>query len=179
MIHILSGPVHSGKTTFLKNILYSLGKQNLTIDGYFSEALWKKNEFLGYNLFDLKIHQSHPFIRKQGKDRWEKIGPFFFLPETMDLAKKIIRRSQKADLCVVDEVGPLELGGNGVWPALKDSLILRNLDFLLVVRDSILERFMGKIHTNDVVVYDIEEKITPSRMAEYLLRNWEKRRKSE
>jgi len=179
VINILSGPVHSGKTTLLKNTLSSLKKQNLTIDGYISEALWEKKEFLGYNLFDLKSRQSHSFIRKEGKEQWEKIGPFFFLPETMDLAKKIIHRSQKADLCVVDEVGPLELKGKGVWPALNDALILFKPHFLLIVRGSILDRFLGEIHTNDVVVYNIEQKITPSLMAEFILQNCKKRRKSE
>ena len=179
MIHILSGPVHSGKTTLLKNTLSSLDTQNLAIDGYLSEALWEKNKFLGYDLFDLKIHRFYPFIRKEGKEQWEQIGPFFFLPETMAIAKKIIHRGQKAELCVVDEVGPLELAEKGVWPILKDSLILRTPDFLLVVRDSILNRFMEKIHRDDVVVYDIEGKITPSRMAGYLWQNFEKRRKSE
>lgn len=168
--------MHSGKTTLLKNTLSSLNTQNLAIDGYLSEAQWKKNEFLGYDLFDVKIHRSHPFIRKDGKEQWEKIGPFFFLPETMALAKKIIHRGQKADLCVVDEVGPLELEGKGVWPILKNSLILRTPDFLLVVRDSILNRFMEKIHTHDVVVYDIDEKTTPSRMAGCLWQKSEKRK---
>lgn len=179
MIHILSGPVHSGKTTLLKNTLSSLSKKKLAIDGYISDALWENNENLGYNLFDLKSRKHHSFIRKKGEAHWEKIGPFYFLPETMDLAKRIIHRSQKADLSVVDEVGPLELEGKGIWPVLKEVLILRDPHFLLIVRDSILDRFLEKICRNDVVVYDIEQKITPQRLAKDLLQNCTERRSPE
>jgi nucleoside-triphosphatase THEP1 len=177
-MYILTGPVHSGKTTLLKNILYSLKEKDLSIDGYLSEAVWEEDDFLGYDLFDLKEYSNHPFIRKQGREEWQKIGLFFFLPETLGLAKKIIRRSKKADLCVVDEVGPLELKGKGVWPALRDILINPKQDLLLVVRESILNDFMEKMQRDDFVVYDIEQNKVPLRMVESLMQDLEKRRKS-
>jgi nucleoside-triphosphatase THEP1 len=179
VINILTGPVHSGKTTLIKNTIPALLEKNFRIDGYLSEAIWKSNEFLGYNLLDLKDHRYHPFIRKQGQEEWQKIGPFFFLPGTLDIAKKIIHRSKKADLCVVDEVGPLELKGKGVWPALKDVLMFPHPHLLLVVRDSILKKFTGNIQRDDFVVYDIEQNKKPARLAESLLRDIEKRRRSE
>ncbi len=176
MINILTGPVHSGKTTLLKNTIPLLSEQNFGIDGYLSEAIWKDKEFFGYDLLDLEDQRYHPFIRKQGQQDWQRIGPFFFQPGTLDIAKKIIRRSQKADLCVVDEVGPLELKGNGVWPALKDILMTPEQDVLLVVRDSILKNFLEKIQIDDFVVYDIKKKKKPLRLAESLMLDLEKRR---
>jgi len=178
-MHILTGPVHSGKTTLLKNIVSSLKEKDLSIDGYLSEAIWENKELIGYNLLDLKDRQYHPFIRKQGQQDWQRIGPFFFLPGTLDIAKKIIRRSEKVDLCLVDEVGPLELKGKGVWPALKDALLFPNPHLLLAVRDSILKKFIGNIQRDDFVVYDIKENKTPVRLAESLVQDLEKRRKSE
>lgn len=179
MINILTGPVHSGKTTFLINTIPLLRGRNFEIDGYLSEAIWKDKEFFGYDLVDLKDHRYHPFIRKQGQQDWQRIGPFFFLPGTLDIAKKIIRRSKKADLCIVDEVGPLELTGKGVWPVLKDVLMIPKQDVLLVVREALLKNFMGKIQRDDFVVYDIEQNKKPLRMAESLMQDLEKRRKSE
>jgi nucleoside-triphosphatase THEP1 len=179
VINILTGPVHSGKTTFLKNTIPLLREKNFRIDGYLSDAIWKNKEFIGYDLIDLKDHRYHPFIRKQGQQDWQRIGPFFFLPKTLDIAKKIIHRSKKADLCVVDEVGPLELTGKGVWPILKDILMFPNPHLLLIVRDSILKKFIGNIQRDDFVVYDIEQNKTPARLAESLSQDIEKRRLSE
>ena len=178
MINILTGQVHSGKTTLLKNTIPVLIEKNFRVDGYLSDAIWKNEEFIGYDLIDLKDHRYHPFIRKQGQQDWQRIGPFFFLPETLDIAKKIIHRSKKADLCIVDEVGPLELTGKGVWPALEDILMFSNPHLLLIVRDSILKKFIGNIQRDDFVVYDIEQNKTPARLAESLSQDIEKRRLS-
>jgi nucleoside-triphosphatase THEP1 len=156
-----------------------LREKNLGIDGYLSESIWKNQELIGYDLVDLKDRRRHPFIRKQGQEEWQRIGPFFFLPGTLEAAKKIIRRSKKADLCIVDEVGPLELKGFGVWPALKGVLIIPELNALLVVRDSILKNFISIIQANDFVVYDIEQTKTRNRLTESLYRDIEIRRKSK
>ncbi len=178
MIHILTGPVHSGKTILLKNILLPLEDQGLSIDGYLSEAVRKHGDTLGYDLYDLKKHRSFHFIRKKGQEDWESIGPFFFLPETLDLAKNIISRSAKARLCVVDEVGPLELDGKGVWPAIADAFRSSKGDFLLVVRDTILKNFLARVEREDARVYFIEQKNIQSILAESLISNLLKRRGS-
>jgi len=179
VINILTGPVHSGKTTLLKNALSSLKEKDLSIAGYLSKSLWEKSECLGYDLYDLKNHRYHPFIRKEGQEEWQSIGPFFFLPESLDIAMQIIRRSEKADLCVVDEVGPLELEGKGVWPAIAEVLKLSQGDFLLVVRDSILENFLDRIERDNSEVFSIEQKNIQTVLAESLLSGSKKRRRSK
>ena len=153
-----------------------LKEKKLRIDGYLSEAVWEKEKFIGYDLADLKENRLFPFIRKEGQEEWEKIGSFFFLPETLDLAKKIIRRSKKEDLCLVDEVGPLELKGQGVWPALEDVLMIPEQDLLLVMRESIMKDFIRKMQRDDFIVYDIEQNKTPLRMVESLVQNLGKQR---
>ncbi len=178
MINILTGPVNSGKTTLLKNTLSSLNEKDLAIDGYLSEAVWEKNDFLGYDLYDLKDHRHHPFIRKKGQEEWQSIGPFFFQPESLDIAKHIIRRSGKADLCVVDEVGPLELEGKGVWPAIAKVLKLSQVDFLLVIRSSVLENFLARIKRSDTQVFSIEQKNIQTVLARSLLSDIKRRRRS-
>ncbi len=155
-----------------------LREKKIRIDGYLSAAAWEKEKFIGYDLVDLKENHVFPFIRKQGREEWEKIGSFFFLPETLGLAKKIIHRSKKQDLCLVDEVGPLELKGKGVWPALEDVLMIPEQNLLLVVRESILKDFIRKMQRDDFVVYDIEQNKTPLRMVESLVQNLEKQRNS-
>jgi iron complex transport system ATP-binding protein len=152
-------------------------EKKLRIDGYLSEATWENKEFIGYDLVDLKENRHLPFIRKQGQQEWQSIGPFIFLPETLDIAKKIIRRSKKEDLCVVDEVGPLELKGKGVWPALEDAFMIPEQDLLLVVRGSILKDFIEKMMRDDFVVYDIEQNKMSRRMVESFMQNLVKRRK--
>ena len=157
MIFLLTGPVHSGKTILLRNVVQELKKQESQIDGFLSEAVLENNKIIGYDLFDLKEEKSIPFIRKDGKDEWQRIGVYFFIPQSLAEAEKIILRGKNADILVVDELGPLELSGKGLWPALKQ-IIYNNLkNCLLVIRSNILENFLEKFGTIEVRVFDVRD----------------------
>ncbi len=124
---------------------------------------------MGYDLLDLREDKSCPFIRKAGEKEWDRIGSFYFIPETLDLAKHIIKRAQNSDICVVDEVGPLELSGKGLWPVLKVALLKSHPEYLLVVRISILEKFLSEISREGVRVFDTEDKDMPKEMLKSLM----------
>jgi nucleoside-triphosphatase THEP1 len=179
VINILTGPVHSGKTTLLKSTIPLLAEKHILVDGYLSIAVWKNKKFHGYDLLDLRENKSYPFILKQGQQEWQKIGRFFFIPEALDLANEIIRRSRIADLCVVDEVGPLELSGKGIWPSLEIILSSPEPQLLLVIRDTILDKVMKKIRRDDMVVHDIEQNETPRHLADSLCRDLGRKKEQE
>ena len=90
MILILTGPIHSGKTSLLKNVANKLKELNTPIDGFLSESIDKEGETLGYNLYELHSGLSIPYIRKAGERDWEKIGAFYFIPSGLERAKTII-----------------------------------------------------------------------------------------
>ena len=158
MIFILTGPVHSGKTTLLKKVVYKLKEQKIKIEGFLSEAVWKNQEMDGYDLFDLKEQRSIPFIRRTGEKEWQKIGLYFFIPQSLAEAEKIILRGKDADILAVDEVGPLELAGKGLWPALKQVVFQPSTRYLLVVRIDILEDFLEMLGKRKVKVFDMKNK---------------------
>lgn len=158
MIFILTGPVHSGKTTLLKKVLPELKEGKLRICGFLSEVVLKNDKIIGYDLFDLKEEKTLPFIRRSGEKAWQKIGSFYFIPEGLAEASKIILCGRDADILVVDEVGPLELAGKGLWPALKQALSKPLTNHLLVVRKDILEDFIARLGKSRVKVFDIESK---------------------
>ncbi len=142
----------------LKNIVRELKEQKYKIDGFLSEAAWKKEEAIGYDLFDLKEERSIPFIRRTGEEEWQKIGAYFFIPQSLAEAEKIILRGKEADILVVDEVGPLELSGKGFWPALKQVVFQPLTSFLFVVRITIPEDFLARLGMSEVKIFDIKNK---------------------
>lgn len=158
MIFILSGPVHSGKTTFLKRIVYELKKEKIEMEGLLSETVPENQEVVGYNLFDIKKEESIPFIRKEGERDWQRVGSFFFIPQGLARAKEIIFRGKEDVLLIVDEVGPLELRGEGLWPALMEVIFEPSKRSILVIRANILEDFLALLDKSEVKVFDIEDK---------------------
>jgi len=158
MIFIVTGPVHSGKTTLVKQVFSKLKEQGVQISGFLSERVSQGREISGYDLFDLKTEKSRPFIRKQSKGEGERVGPFFLIPQVLAEAKEIILHGKKADVLVIDEVGPLELSGKGFWPALENVLQKLPKCILLVAREEILEDLLELIKEEEVRVFDLKEK---------------------
>ena len=157
MIFILTGPVDSGKTTFLKRVIAELKKQKIKMDGFLSEAIVKDQEKIGYDLVDLGDGKSVPFIRKSGRQDWQRIGPYFFIPEGLSRAKQIILRSREAEILVVDEIGPLELSGQGLWDVLEQVIFQRFQKYLFVLRKGILQDFLKMVGRIELKIFDIKE----------------------
>jgi len=141
MLFILTGPLHSGKTTLLKNITQVLENMNMRIDGFLSQVVMKNNCIMGYDLFDLKNKVFFPYMRKTGKCQWIRYRSYFLIPKGLKEAKKIILRKKDADIFIVDEVGPLELSGKGLFPELEKLIREPVVPMLIVVQSRILESF--------------------------------------
>lgn len=158
MILVLTGTVHSGKTTFLKHLLPRLKALRLPVYGYLSPLVVTAGKRAGYDLFDIRKRQSIPFLRTEGEAGWQKVGPYFFLPGGLEAATAIILGHRPGGILVVDEVGPMELSGRGVWPALEKALAGPSFHCLLVVRKPLVGVLQRKLGRRRVEIFDIATK---------------------
>ena len=156
MIFVLTGPVHSGKTTLLRKLLVDLKTEGLPVSGYLSLLVMNEGKIAGYDLFDVKNGSSIPFLRTEGEAGRQKIGPYFFLPRGLEAAAAAIIGHNPGEILIVDEVGPMELSGRGVWLALSEVLSRPSFDCLLVVRKPLLGNFQDRLGKTPVNVFDVE-----------------------
>lgn len=157
MIFVLTGEVGSGKTTLLKKIVAELKLRGVPVDGFLSDRITDGEETIGYDLFDLKKRTRIPFLRRNGRAGWQKVGPFFVLPAGLAEAEKIISRSSTDELLVIDEAGPLELEGKGCWPVLSQRLPEISRRFFLVIRKSILEDYLKILGPAGAEIFEARE----------------------
>lgn len=155
MIRVLTGPIHSGKTSRLKAVVRRLRSRGVRIDGFLSEAVLEDREIAGYDLLDLGSERSEPFLRRGGEGDRQRTGPYSVVPEGLAKAEAIIERGRDAGLLVVDEVGPLEMRGGGLWPSLERALSFSNC--LIVVQERVLEEFLDRVKTRGAEVFGLEE----------------------
>jgi len=154
MIFILAGEVGSGKTTLLKKIVGELEIRGIKTDGFLSERIADGEETAGYDLFDMRKRTRIPFLRRNGRVGWQKVGPYFVLPAGLSEAEGIIARSGRPELLIVDEVGPLELEGKGLWPALSRVLADPGRRCFLVVRTGVLADCLKKFKEPPVEIFE-------------------------
>ena len=117
--YILTGKIHSGKTTFLQKLCNSLKKENKRINGILSRAHFIGDAHIGYDCVNIKTGETFPLLRTEGKPDWEHIGPYFFIPDGLAKAKKAILDFKGSDITIIDEIGPKELEKKGFWPELS------------------------------------------------------------
>jgi nucleoside-triphosphatase THEP1 len=170
VICILTGPVHSGKTTLLRRIAASLEMRGAAMAGFLSLAVFRNGKPIGYDLHDLENGSSMPFIRREGDKGWQRTGDHFFLPEGLEAASTIVRRfdrSGAAGVLIVDEIGPLEMKGYGLWLALEPVLARGAGHFLLVARDRIADDLADRLARSKdaaVMIFNAGEEGVQSRI---------------
>ncbi len=169
MIIILSGPIHGGKTTLLQRLAFNWRDRGLPVRGFLSLSLWEARGRRGYDLLDLRDGGRLPFLRTRGHTTWERVGPFYVIPETLERARAIILGTVPRELLIVDEVGPLELGGGGLWTALEQALAEPSPRTILVIREGLLEDFLGLLAPHRPLKIDIREKNAESRLEDHFI----------
>lgn len=143
-LFVLTGSVRSGKTTFLERAVAGWKSAGLAVGGFLSVARPGNGHDQGYDLVDLKDGTSAPFLKRRGEPDWPSVGPYRLVPEILERAGSILTRDRDADILIVDEIGPLELGGGGLWPAFVKALA-SGARCLCVVREGILDEFQARI----------------------------------
>jgi nucleoside-triphosphatase THEP1 len=74
-----------------------------------------------------------------GEEETHVVGRFVFSKAGFDKAIQIIRNAKNTEgWLVIDEIGPLELKGEGFYEVLTDVLTMRREKILLVVREGLI-----------------------------------------
>jgi nucleoside-triphosphatase THEP1 len=132
-IYILSGPVKTGKSTRL--LVWALKKENAK--GIITPISGKKRVF-----FDIGTQEVFHMEAQEGEKNTLTTGKYIFSKDSFDKAEKIIETGASTDAqwIVIDEIGPMELKGEGFCRVLRKILKndLRTYNLVLVIRDKII-----------------------------------------
>lgn len=132
---LVTGEIGAGKTRAALSLADDLQRHGLRVGGVASPRVLAAGQTLGYRVQDLATGEEHPLCR----DRPPGIPfrRFFFSREGLAFANAALERAaREGEAIVVDEVGPLELGGGGFAPGLKAACESRAF-LVLTVRPSL------------------------------------------
>jgi len=140
---LVVGESGSGKTSWCREYIDWRRKSGSSVGGILSPAIGKQGQRVGSNALDLLTGQEIPFARLSRYKSFqggEKIGDYTISRDGILFACGAIKRAveSRCDLVVIDEVGPLELSGKGLMPAVELAFTSAS-DVLIVVRSSLKE----------------------------------------
>jgi nucleoside-triphosphatase len=153
---LVVGEPRSGKTSWCGLYIDQRRKCGSSVGGVLSPAIEKQRQRIGFNVIDLLTGKEVPFARLSRLRRFkegEVVGDYTISRHGISFACRAIKRAvdSRCDLVVIDEVGPLELCGKGLMPAVESALASA-VNVLIVVRSSLKEALQRRFPEYEFVV---------------------------
>ncbi len=157
MVFIVTGERGEGKTRFLESLTASLKNQGIEVGGIMAPRIMEEGVTTGYDIVDIGPGTRAPFLRhinrqiRQGFERFTIIGEGY----QTGLNALDPDRNINTSIVVVDEIGPMELKGQG-WDSRMTELVEKYKGHLIIViRKSLIDEVKLRYGIGDPVVYDI------------------------
>jgi nucleoside-triphosphatase THEP1 len=148
-VYIITGPVQSGKTT---SLIKWAEKRN-DVYGILTPVINGKRVFLNSNSGEI-----FPMEATEDEEETVNIGRFTFSKRNFDKAIAVIGEAiDKPGWLVIDEIGPLELRGEGFATVLKKVLKQRDEKMLLVVRAELVEEVRNYFEFQSTTITNLGE----------------------
>lgn len=139
-VTIISADINSGKTTYVNNLVMANRSKYL---GFISFSNSEKNF---YYLEDIKTKSKIPLMDEIYEKDCKRIGKFFIKKDAFLMAKTLLLKQvdEYSDpIVVLDEIGRLELNGEGFDSLLKELIDLK-INMMLCVRKKFVSEVIQK-----------------------------------
>ena len=147
-IYILSAPKGSGKTSSLMEWV----RDRSDVYGILSPVVNGKRMFL-----NISSNEEFDMESANEEEGQLKVGKYIFSQEAFDRAIEIIKYgSLQNGWLIIDEVGPLELRGEGLSEVVLESL-KRNGNTILVTRESLEEQVKKFCQAPVIIVHSVND----------------------
>lgn len=158
-IYILTGEVHSGKTTFTGKVVDALKKDNLVVGGFLVVGTFVNEKRNMFQLTDLLSDEKITMASVKKERGWFRYKKFYFNPSAFKKGARIIDRSLDigVDAIIIDEVGPMELLGKGWYKVLEVLGRDYRTPQIWVVREKIRKEVQDRWHIPDENVFEAGE----------------------
>ena len=147
-IALVSGRPNSGKTACLLAVIARASARGLTCSGLVSHGLWNNGRKTGYMLEAVAtgerrlLAEGHP-----DQEHTLFYGRFYFSQDIFAWGNTILGEAAGSGVVVVDECGPLEMNGSGLWPGMEYLILHHTGPLLISVRPSLQADLRRKIQS--------------------------------
>jgi iron complex transport system ATP-binding protein len=152
---LLLGDLHQGKTAMCRRLVEHARDKDLTVGGILAPAVFKHQDRVGYDIHNLATRRSTRLAVVE-EDGVEQTGRYHFLADGLALGRFALERAaqESPQLIIVDEVGPLELAGQG-WARHLSPLLQQPSFNLWTVRRSIADDVVKQWGDESTDRYDL------------------------
>lgn len=158
-VFLLSGGQGTGKTTLMKQLAGQLQNSGINFGGILAPVVYKDNQRIGYDLFVIATKEQRPLCRLQGINSKVKAGNFVFDASVLEFGNTELSNlsAGSCNVVIIDEIGPLELSGQGWSESLSRTLVRDNKVVILSVRSQLIEQVATHWGFTPQAVWEVEK----------------------
>lgn len=153
---VATGPPGGGKTTSVEALIHDLRFRGIRAVGILQPGRFHEGRKVGFGIRDVLTGEEAALARLVTRDEGDHGTRFQFSDEGFALARRAMARTRADDVLVVDELGPLELRGQGHMPAVERALAVPGLaGVVIVVRSQLVPALLAALEVDDALVVDV------------------------
>ncbi|MDM8003042.1 MAG: nucleoside-triphosphatase [Bacteroidota bacterium] len=155
-IFIVTGAVGEGKTAWLVKLTGLLKERGISTGGILALRIMEEGKTTGYDITDIRTGERTPFLRHTG-DATMGVERFSMDEAGLKAGQRALDLSANRDMdvIVIDEVGPLELKGQGWSNRISRLLNESRAMIILAVRKNLTEEVIQKFGIAGAGVTDV------------------------
>jgi nucleoside-triphosphatase THEP1 len=141
MVIIVTGAIGVGKTTVCRKLIEIVQNKGYTCGGILTYKAADK----GIIIEDIQSGEKETLASINNVYHGPRTAKYFFNPKAIDFGIQAIERGISSDILFVDEIGHLELGGEGFVNSLELIKADKARNAVLVIRKQLLSDFLAKL----------------------------------
>jgi iron complex transport system ATP-binding protein len=141
MVIIVTGAIGIGKTTVCKEVIKIVRSQGYSCGGIITYKI--RNEDIVIK--NIRTGTTSDFASTSNIYDGPRTRKYFFNPEGIEFGIQAIEKGISSDVLVVDEIGQLELGGQGFAKIIKQIGTDDIKNCILVIRKALLSDFLPRL----------------------------------
>lgn len=153
-VYIITGDQREGKTTFLTGVVTLLNHKGIEVGGIIARGIDHSGRRTGFILRDVSNGKEKLLCTDSVKKGWANTGRFYFSPGGLQFGEQALKKIPGHTIGVVDEIGPLELTGQG-WSASLIKLLDQSVVMIWVVRRELTEKIIQHFNLKNTHIFDI------------------------
>ncbi|HRY30284.1 MAG TPA: nucleoside-triphosphatase [Elusimicrobiota bacterium] len=153
-VHIISGPHGSGKTTLAAALAEKFQERGWPVAGVLSPGAFEAGRRVRIEARDAASGETRLLASRNGEvsDPIHEHGGFRFSKSGFEFAKESLLRRAAGSIVFVDEIGPLELAGEGYAETLENLLHADAAALYLVVREGLVQDVTKKFKISQYTI---------------------------
>jgi nucleoside-triphosphatase THEP1 len=162
-VHLVVGEQGEGKTTFLSSLVECARSNGTRIGGILAPVVFDHDRRIGYDIVNIDTTERLPLCRAGITPTGVTAGPFHFLSEGLALGKKALALNggPRHDVLCIDEIGPLELRGDGWALPLDEAARSFQGHLILVVRSRLVNETLARWGLSPEHIWNVHA-VTPA-----------------